>query len=177
MKIYLVRHGESEVNAGNTSQRGKSNSPLTARGCAQAEEVAKRCTQLPIEAILASTMNRAQETAQIISNKLGKGFETFPFLVERRRASGMVGKASDDPEFLEIQQAIENNFTTPGWRHSDEENFDDLKARALQIIDFLATRPEQNILVIAHGYILKIISEVRVGNVCSADSAFDFTVE
>lgn len=155
--VYFVRHGESESNAGDSSYKGKNGSSLTDKGRSQAEEVAGRCEKLPIDVIFASTMNRAQETAQIIAKRLNKDFETFPFLVERRRASGQIGKPNDDPETIKIEREIEANFATPGWRHSDEENFDDLKGRALKILEFLESRPEQNILVIAHGYFLRII--------------------
>ena len=153
--IYFVRHGESEANTGVAGM--ETNAVLTEEGKRQAEEVAERCQSLPVEIILASAMNRAQGTAQIISAKIGVDFETYSFLAERRRPTVQFGKFKDDPEALEVDKVIDDNFTVPGWRHSDEENFDDLKERGLKILKFLESRPEENILVIAHGRILKII--------------------
>jgi 2,3-bisphosphoglycerate-dependent phosphoglycerate mutase len=136
----------------------ETNAVLTAEGKRQAEEVAKRCKNLPVDIILASAMNRAQGTAEAISKQLGMDFETHTFLAERRRPTVQFGKLKDDPEAMEIDKVINENFTVPGWRHSDEENFDDLKERGLKILKFLEARPEKNILVIAHGRMLKIIA-------------------
>lgn len=153
--IYFVRHGESEANIGVAGM--ETNAVLTEEGKKQAEEVAKRCQNLPVDIILASAMNRAQGTAEIISKKIGVDFETHPFLAERRRPSIQFGKNKDDLGALEIDKVIDANFSVPGWRHSDEENFDDLKERGLKILKFLEGRPEKNILAIAHGRMLKII--------------------
>ena len=48
--VYLVRHGESETNAG-TIMFGKS-AKLTARGHEQAKFIARRCARLPVEVII-----------------------------------------------------------------------------------------------------------------------------
>jgi broad specificity phosphatase PhoE len=74
--VYFVRHGQSEGNVGMYFQGEKS--PLTEFGRKQAAFVARRCKGLKIDAIISSSMERAQETAGIISNELKTGFEFFP---------------------------------------------------------------------------------------------------
>jgi len=69
-RIYFVRHGESESNAGGI--RSGPDTPLTQRGYEQAEQIARRCANLPVEVLISSSMLRAQETAKIISEKIGK---------------------------------------------------------------------------------------------------------
>ena len=154
-KVYFVRHGESERNA--NGMVSSNDTSLTDKGREQAVAASERCAKLPIEVILSSEMKRAKETADIISQKIGTKIEIFPFLHERRRPSGQMNRTHSDPEYLKIQADIDANFDKPGWRHSDEESFDDLKARALKILNLLEGREEENILVVAHGFILRLI--------------------
>ncbi len=126
--IYFVRHGESEGNISDI--RLPETSPLTELGRKQAEYVAKRASKLPIDVMFASTMIRAQETARIISEKIGKDFESFDFFIESVVPSEHVGKTKDDPLVVKEMDKIWKNFGVPGFKHSDEESFDELKKRA-----------------------------------------------
>lgn len=155
-KIYFVRHGESEGNVGPLRQ--SSNTPLTEKGRRQAIFIAERAKKLPVEAIIASPMKRAEETAQIIVEKVGLNLEYSNLFVERRRPSVSLGKPKDDPEMLALEKTIRDNFhSAPYARHSDEENFEDLRDRAEKALQFLVSRPEQNILVVTHGFFLRIM--------------------
>src|SRR6266704_1902525 len=74
MTIFLVRHGETEWNRARRYQ-GWSDSPLTARGIAQAEAIGHRLRALPeanAAAIVASPLGRARRTAEIIAECLGR---------------------------------------------------------------------------------------------------------
>ena len=153
--IYFVRHGESEGNIGPIRQTASTS--LTDKGKSQANFVAERCSKLPIDVLISSSMNRARETAQIISEKISKPFEESDLFVERRRPSEVLGKPKDDPIAHSAEKEIKANFSKPGWRFSDEENFDDLKNRALAALDYLAARPEENIVVVTHGFFLRIV--------------------
>ncbi|MEK7604298.1 MAG: histidine phosphatase family protein [Patescibacteria group bacterium] len=158
--IYFIRHGESEGNTGPTRQ-GKMTS-LSDRGRAQAATMAKRCATLPIDLLVASSMTRAQETATIIAAKIGKEPLSSELFGERRRPSAQIGQPKHSPEALAIDKEIIRNFGVPGWRHSDEENFEDLRTRAQEALEFLAQRPEENIAVITHGFFMRIIMAVVV---------------
>jgi len=154
-KIYFVRHGESEGNAGPIRQGPET--PLTETGRSQAGLIAERCAKLPLETIIASTMKRAKETAEIIAEKTKLSIESSALFVERKRPSVTIGKPKDDPESLAIEGEYQNKFYLSDERHSDEENFDDLKQRAKEALTYLASRPEENILVVTHGLFLRII--------------------
>src|SRR5260370_16271800 len=72
MTILLVRHGETEWNRARRYQ-GWSDSPLTARGIAQAEAIGHCLRALPEvagAAIVASPIGRARHTAEIIAGVL-----------------------------------------------------------------------------------------------------------
>lgn len=153
--VYFIRHGESEGNTGPIRQDGFS--ALSDRGRKQAEFMAERVSKLPIDVLVASTMTRAQQTASIIGEKIGKEVLSSDLFTERRRPSAQTGTAKDDIDALNIDKEIWNNFGTAGYRHSNEENFEDLRDRAQQALSFLADRPEEHIAVVTHGFFMRII--------------------
>ncbi len=65
MEVYLIRHGESEANAGGYHS-GWAPVSLTEKGRAQARETAAFIENVSFDRIIASDLKRAQETARII---------------------------------------------------------------------------------------------------------------
>jgi broad specificity phosphatase PhoE len=154
-KIYFVRHGESEGNSGPIRQTKET--PLTEKGRQQAQFVAKRCNKLGAELIVSSTMVRAKQTAEYVVSEAQLPIEHSDLFVERRRGSEVLGKPKDDPAALEVEEIIKKHFADPGFRHSDEENFDDLKQRAKDALEYLANRPEEIMIVVSHGFFMKVL--------------------
>jgi broad specificity phosphatase PhoE len=66
MQLYLIRHGQTEWNCEKRCQ-GFTDSELNAAGRRQAEALANRFSGMKVEAIFASTLKRASETARIIA--------------------------------------------------------------------------------------------------------------
>lgn len=162
-RVYLVRHGESEANVGKIYLGGET--PLTEAGHGQAEFIAERASKLPVEVIISSTLKRAHQTAQYISDKIGKPIETSDLFVERRSPSEYIGREYSDVKTWGTDEILNKNFGKPDWRYSDEENFDDMKVRAKAAIALLETRPENEILVVTHGLFLRML----VGTVLFGD--------
>ncbi|MBI4160200.1 histidine phosphatase family protein [Candidatus Wolfebacteria bacterium] len=161
--IYLVRHGESDVNAGPILEGPKS--PLTAKGRDQSSLIAERAQKLPIEIIISSTMQRAKETALAIQEKTGKYVEFSDLFIERQRPSHHYGLDKTDPKALGEWRKIVENFATPTFKLFDEENFEDLKKRAREALRHLEDRPENNILVVSHGTFMRVMmGEVLFGS-------------
>ena len=69
-KVYFVRHAESEWNVKSVRQVGSA--PITEKGQDQASLVGERFKDTPIDVVITSTMTRAKETAEIISEKIQK---------------------------------------------------------------------------------------------------------
>ena len=65
MKLYFVRHGETEWNTQRRFQ-GRKNSPLTARGEEQAKKIAEQLREIPFTSLYSSSLGRAKKTAQEI---------------------------------------------------------------------------------------------------------------
>jgi uncharacterized phosphatase len=152
--VYFVRHGESEGNASTVMMGYKG--ALTETGRAQALELAERCSSLPIELVISSTLQRARETTEIFLSKNKLPVEYSDLFIERMNPSEIIGKAKDDPVGAEIRKTIWANFKE-GWRHSDEENFDDLKSRAIKALNYILARSEEHILVSGHGIFTRIL--------------------
>ncbi len=84
MRVYLVRHGESEGNR-DGKFRGKADYPLTENGKRQAREVGEYLKSINsnIKVIYTSPMLRAYDTAKIIADIIGvkfmkdKGFDNM----------------------------------------------------------------------------------------------------
>lgn len=67
MKIYLVRHGESEANAKGIHQGQKIDTSLSKNGLEQAKKIAERLKDEDFEIIYSSDLKRAYETAKEIA--------------------------------------------------------------------------------------------------------------
>ena len=67
MKIYTVRHGQTEWNKKGLYQ-GKTDVPLNEEGKKQAMLVKEKLKDKKIDLIISSPLKRAKETAEIISD-------------------------------------------------------------------------------------------------------------
>ena len=153
--VYFVRHGQTEGNKTNAYQLATI--PLSESGKDQAAFLAERFTRIQFDVLIASTMERAQETARAIGNKTGHKVISEGLFHEILRPSAVRGKAWADPEVIEIMNVVKTNWRNKEDKHSDEENFHDLKQRAIAALDYLISRPEETIVVVTHGTILKMI--------------------
>jgi broad specificity phosphatase PhoE len=64
--IYIIRHGQTELNIGNALQ-GRSDHPLNETGIRQAQEAAGRLRGVAFDAVYSSPLIRAIRTAEIIA--------------------------------------------------------------------------------------------------------------
>jgi broad specificity phosphatase PhoE len=149
MRLYLIRHAESELNAAKVHQHR--DTPLHERGVLQIETAGRRLSSVGIDAILASPYERAKVTAEGIGRHLPNlPIEFVDDLREIRRPSEMQGKTTTDPEVLKIQSAIVAHYSNPDFAYSDEETFNDLKARAMRVLDHARSLGKQKVLAVTH---------------------------
>jgi len=79
--IFLIRHGETAGNAARILQRPEI--PLSERGIAQAERLARRLANAGIAGVLSSDLPRAAMTAEHLSQTTGLAVAFEPLLHER----------------------------------------------------------------------------------------------
>lgn len=153
--IYFVRHGESTSNIGQGPY--DPDSSLTEEGRKQADVIAERCSHLRFETVLCSTLRRARETTEAITRVVGTPVEYSDLFVEKRRPSAMSGMDKTSDEWSAMLDEVTRNFSNPGYRHSDEDNFEDLRERAGRALDMLAARDEEALLVVTHANFLRVM--------------------
>lgn len=71
MKVYVVRHGETEWNADGDRYCGRTDIGLSARGEQQAQRLAQALQPVPFAAVYNSPLLRARQTAGAIAAQLG----------------------------------------------------------------------------------------------------------
>jgi broad specificity phosphatase PhoE len=150
--VYFVRHGSTEGNETRAYQY--LNTPLSELGRRQAECVARRFERIPVDLVMTSDMERAAETGRCIAERNGFPMVVDPLFREILRPAIIRGKSRDTPEVLEIMRLLAEHWTNARVKHSDEENFFDLKMRALKALEHLTERLEQTLLVVTHGTFL-----------------------
>lgn len=170
--VYFVRHGETAGNKEKFFQTATT--PLSDRGREQSAYISVRVAKLGVELIIASSMDRARETAEIISRRAGVPVETSELLWERILPKEQRGNPMNDPQVKRITAEVTKHFGEPDWRFSDEETFQDLKDRAGNVLELLEKRPEKNILCVTHGIFLRILlGRVLLGNDLTPTAAAD----
>ena len=76
MRLYFVRHGESEANILRIISNRGYRYGLTTRGQQQAVTLAQHLQHVPISGIFSSPLRRAVETADILSRALGRSYHS-----------------------------------------------------------------------------------------------------
>jgi len=145
--LYLVRHGETVDNAAHIMQ-GQTPGELNDKGIAQAEEVAARMADHPIDVFVSSDLKRSIQTCEIIARPHHAGVITTPLLRERDWGSftgKFIPSLPQDPK---------------DWP-DDIESTESMKSRAQNFITWLrVTYPGKTILAVGHGIINKALQSV-----------------
>lgn len=146
--LFLVRHGETVDNARQIMQ-GQTQGCLNERGREQAQQVAQRLANEKVDAIVASDLHRAIQTAEIIAEPHSLPVITTMLLRERDWGS-FTGRFIPDlkgevwPDDIESEQA--------------------LLQRAADFLQYMtATYPGKRVVAVGHGIINKAILSVYAG--------------
>ena len=161
--IFLLRHGETILNAEHIRQG--SDGGLSDSGKEQALKAANRLKYFNIKKMFVSPFERTIETANIVSSVINKSYEICDLLAERRNPKEIIGRKYEDPLTVQVINYIDKSFHDPDARYSDEENFNDLKDRAIKLRLFLELHAINKTLCISHGIFLKMfVSLMLVGD-------------
>jgi broad specificity phosphatase PhoE len=160
MRIFLIRHGQSKLNAVNIHQ--SKDTKLSEYGIEQVEKLAKRFNKINVDIIIASKYVRVMHTAQIIGRALKKRVIYTELLNEWRAPSEIEGTAHDDKIAVRIQNERVKHLKDKDWHYSDEENFYDLRDRVNKVIKYLQARKEESIIVVSHGDVIRMICAIAL---------------
>lgn len=155
--IYICRHGQTEWNRDRRLQ-GQLDSPLTAEGISQAQQLAAKATGWAVDCVVSSHLGRAQQTADICADTLAKPRAIYQGLCERHFGDWQ-GKHTDN---LPAYQAFrEHRYTRPDLMpDTGGESANMVSARFKQT---LATMVESEaadaFLVISHGDAMACVAQ------------------
>ena len=145
--IYLVRHGETDWNRQRRIQ-GSTDIPLNETGRSQAAATGQLLGRRDWDAIYASPLVRAFETAQIIARELELAEPTpLPLVMERQygEAEGL--------DWEEVDARFPGDTEVPG-----RETREEVVARVVPaILETAAQHPGESILVVSHGGVIRAV--------------------
>jgi len=145
--LYLVRHGETDWNRDKRIQ-GSSDIPLNEIGREQARTAGRLLARRSFDALAASPLLRATETAQIIGAEIGHdAVEPVPGVVERHygEAEGMTWE--------EVDAAFADRERIPG-----RESRSAVTRRAMPaLLDLAGRHRGSRLVVVTHGGVIRAL--------------------
>lgn len=147
MTIYLCRHGQTLWNLEGRLQ-GQLDSPLTALGLQQAQQLVPSLTPLALDQIICSDLGRCVRTAHTINQSLALPLSHNPLL--RERCFGELQGVSPNIQPL-LWQQYHMRHQQNELAIADAESALDVHRRVQQFVRQLLSHPQQNILVVSHG--------------------------
>lgn len=154
--IYLIRHGETELNRQRIIQGSGVDAPLNQRGLQQSRAFFDTWQHIPFEVVMASTLIRTHQTVAPWK-EAGLPVEQFHHINEISWGDHE-GKPGE-PHMVRayktmIAQWSSGNFDA---RLPNGESAAELSARTKWFVDHLRERPESHILVCAHGRTMRCL--------------------
>jgi broad specificity phosphatase PhoE len=161
-RIYLVRHGATQLTAENRFS-GAVGVDLSEEGRRQAARLGDRLRRDGIDAIYSSSLSRAVETATIIGGRCG----VTPAIVDSLREidhghwEGLTRAEVEERFAAEYKAWEEDPFT---YAPEGGESGVAVLARALPCIrDVVTNHPAQNVLVVSHKATIRILISSLLG--------------
>ena len=154
--LLLIRHAEQET-------LREIDPPLSVRGRRQADLLGERFAHLPIAAIAASPLQRAQQTAEPLARHLGLSVQVFEDLHEARTSAESMRHVFTHTSAAAMEPHPDD-YTGPALASVDvlprfvwgkdgfSETGEQIRARMTQVLDTLiAAHPGEVIVCISHG--------------------------
>ena len=154
-KIILVRHGETEWNVGEVF-RGRIDVELNETGIREAELLAKYLSDSRITAIYSSPLKRALRTAEIIASHHDVEVKIAPELIDCDFGEwqGLSLQTVAD----RYKQLYAEWFKNPHLVNMPAgESLDDVRRRAVRLVDSLLAKYEGTIVLVSHRVVNKVL--------------------
>lgn len=167
MQFIFIRHGESAFNARNKQQphtrvfSGQADIPLTQTGRRQAQALAKLPVMQTADAVYASPLSRAYETACLATTR--KDIQLEPKIMER--SLGLFNGKTE----TELHAHYPDLFAADEFKHSFTvkapagENYPEVIARVTSFLQHFDMQEERTILVFSHFVAIRLMLRVLLG--------------
>lgn len=143
MKIYVVRHGQTNWNVENRLQ-GNVDIPLNNTGIKQAHSLANQIQHLNFNMIISSPLSRALDTANIINQKKSVPIIINEAIIERNYGflEGFYGTDYDQNLYWDYNR---------NYKYKNVESIQSFFKRIHIFLDnLLQTYPDKNLLLVTH---------------------------
>jgi broad specificity phosphatase PhoE len=154
-ELILVRHGETAWNVERIF-RGRADVDLDEVGIKQAELLGTYLSNWRLEAIYSSPLKRARDTANIIARyhkaavHIAEGLVDFDYGKWQSLAEREVKKLY--PDLLNQWHNNPHNVRLPGG-----ESLEDVKRRAIEVVNGVLSRHQGNVLLVSHRVVIKVL--------------------
>jgi broad specificity phosphatase PhoE len=149
--FILVRHGETDWNRDGRWQ-GQADAPLNERGREQARTVAEELAGEPVDAVYASDLSRARETAEIIAARLDSHAVMLDPRLREVHVGGWSGLTMPEIEERYPEEFVRWRAGDPAHDFAGGESYAAMGERVVEALAEIASRhPDGNVLVVLHG--------------------------
>ena len=145
MKIYLVRHGQTDSNL--TSIYNYVGEDINENGIKQAEELREKIKGIDYDIVIASPLLRARHTAEIIN------FKNREIITDERITERKHGSLEGKPTSVTDREDYWYYYTNT--KYGTEERIPDLCNRVKDFLDELKKKDYKSVLVVAHSGVSK----------------------
>ncbi|MDT7471166.1 adenosylcobalamin/alpha-ribazole phosphatase [Citrobacter portucalensis] len=156
MRLWLVRHGETEANVAGLYS-GHAPTPLTERGIAQAQTLGTLLRNVPVDNVLCSELERARHTTQLILGDREVPVRNMPELNEMFFGDWEMLHHRD----LAREDAENYAVWCNDWQNATPTNGEGFQAFSLRVERFIAQLADyktcQNLLVVSHQGVLSVL--------------------
>lgn len=175
LKLYIVRHGETEWNVIKRFQ-GQLNTPLTEKGIKKLKETGKKLENVLFDEVYTSELGRTVASAEIILNE-NRGYKNKKLELKKLAELnevyfGVWQGLTYEEVFLKYPEEANNYFyNVKNYKaeNVEAENLKDALERFLKGINkILESHKSGNILVVTHGTVFEMFM-----NYVANDSIFD----
>lgn len=170
MKLYVVRHGQTDWNIENKLQ-GCVDVPLNSTGINQAYDLAKKIGNIKFDIIISSPLSRALDTATIINKKSKVEIITNDALIERNFGclEGIFGNCYDKFLYWDFNK---------NYKYKDVEPIQDFFNRVYNFLDLLKKEhTDKDILLVTHNGVNIAINTFFNGLPDNDGSLLDITLD
>ena len=150
MKIYVMRHGQTDWNLAGKAQ-GRTDIELNDTGIEQAKQTKKQIDNYKIDLIICSPLKRARKTAEIINEAINCQIISDERIIERGFGN-VEGKTDDEWKkiFGDNTHAISNYYLN--FNEQNIESMRDICERVWNLLDEIKGKyKDKNVLLVTHG--------------------------
>ena len=156
MKLYVIRHGQTEWNVAGKCQ-GMTDIELNSTGKEQAKKISEQIKNYKIDLIICSPLKRARATAEIINEVVNCIIINDERIIERNcgNLEGTTEKEWDS--IIGDNVDVINNYNL-NWNGQNIEPIQDVCKRVWNLLDEIQEKyKDKNVLIVTHSAVSRVI--------------------